>query len=392
MTRCNTWRADSFRFAVTGRGAQHFLTGAARQGIRLQRLRCEADGYSARAAGADKAALQALAARGAWQFTVLERRGPGRMAERALARPGLPLGAVLFLVLLKLLSGFVWAMDFGELDPTQTAALRALLTDCGVEEGCYLTKETLTQAQQKVSAQSGSFGWVSLNFTGGCLFMESTPAQYQTVRAEADAASLVARAGGQVLTVRVESGFPAVQVGQYVEQGQLLASGVKADRNGAPVTQAAAGAVLARVEKCYLAEQPLQAGQTMLTGRRTARQTLRLLGRIYTWETPEGQGRLQREWLPLRLGRLALPGCLVRETWWEEQTQTVSYTPETAQAMARRACRLQLLAEFPDARIESLRYEETQREGVAYCAATYIFCADIAEGSDFSPPLETEDP
>lgn len=320
MTRCNTWGADSFRFAVAGRGAQHFLTGAARQQIRLRQLRCEADGYSARAEGRDLAALRALAARGGWQFTVLERHGPGRLLEKTLARPGLPLGAALFLVLLKLLSGFVWAIDFGELDDAQTAALRDLLAGCEVEEGCYLTRETLARAQQQAAGQSEAFGWVSLNFTGGCLFIETSPAHYQAVRPEAGAASLVAKAGGQVLAVRVESGFAAVQAGQYVEEGQLLASGVKTDRSGGPVTQAAGGSVTARIEKRYQASQPLQQQQTMLTGRSTTRQTLRLLGREYREEAPAGRGSLQRRWIPLRLGRLALPGCLRVETWWEEQT------------------------------------------------------------------------
>lgn len=385
MKRCNTWRADSFRFTVAGQGAQRFLSGAARRGIRLWRLRCEGEGYSGRAAGADLAALQALAAQGGWRFGVAARRGPGRFAERALARPGLPLGAALFLVLLKLLSGFVWAIDFGGLDGGRAEALRALLAENQIWEGCRLTDERLRQARQQVSRQSGDYGWISLNFTGGCLFVESTEAQYQAVRPAPQADALVAKAGGLVLAVEVESGFAAVQPGQYVTEGQLLASAVRADRSGGPVIQAAGGAVTARVEKSYGARRLLQAEQTVLTGHRSEGWTLHLLGRTFTGEEPAGEGRLQREWQPLGLGRLALPGCLVRDTRWEEAAVTVTLTPEAAGALARRDCRRQLLAEFPDAVPESVRYEEETWEGAVYCTAFYVFRANIAAETAAEP-------
>lgn len=390
MKRCDTWRADSFRFTVAGPGAQHFLSSAARRGIRLRQLRCEGAGYSGRAAGADRAALEALAGRGGWQFAVVERRGPGRMLDRALARPGVPLGAVLFLVLVRLLSAFVWAIDFGELDSRQAASLRTLLAENDIWEGCLLTDELLQQAQQQASRQSEAFGWISLNFTGGCLFVESTPAQYQNVRAEPEAAALVARAGGQVLAVEVESGFAAVQPDQYVAAGQLLASGVKQDRSGNPVTQPPSGTVIARVEKSYTAQQPLQAEQTVLTGRRSTGWTLHLLGRTAAGEPAAGEGGLRREWQPLRLGRLALPGCLVWDTRWEQARQTVRCTAEAAQALARRDCRRQLLAEFPDAQIEAMQYEEHMEGDTACCTASYVFCANIAVESAENPAAADE--
>lgn len=66
----------------------------------------------------------------------------------------------------------------------------------------------------------------------------------------------------------------------------------------------------------------------------------------------------------------------------------MTYSAEAAGALARRACRQQLLAEFPDAEIEALHYEEEQRDGTACCTAFYTFCANIAAESDQSPPQQ----
>ena len=310
MKHFDTWRADSIRFAVSGRGAQHFLSAAAARRVRLENIRCTGTGYEATATGADAAILRELAVKGGWELTVRSRRGPGRFVERLLARPGVPAGAALFLVLVRFLTGFVWAVDFGGVEPETIPVLRQLLAEQEIWEGAWLTKEKLNAARNALSAQSGLFGWTSLNFTGGCLTLESAPAEFRQVQPRPSARSLTAKAGGEVLSVEVESGFALVKPGQYVAEGQALAASQKLDRNGTPVTQAARGRVLARVTTRYSAEILLQQTVSMLTGRRQEQTTMHLLGTSRQGEEPDvfSDGITQTEWLPLTAGRLALTG------------------------------------------------------------------------------------
>ena len=107
-----------------------------------------------------------------------------------------------------------------------------------------------------------------------------------------------------------------------------------------------------------------------------------LLGR--SWQLP-GSGALPEDvpprvrWLPLRLGRLALPGCVQETTCWARATQEQTFTPETAAALARRSARLQLLQDYPDAVIESERDFASTTATAAVCRAVFVFCANIAE-------------
>ena len=286
---------------------------------------------------------------------------------------------MLFFVLLRFLGGFVWCIDYGAMDTDLHAGVRTLLADCGIHEGVYLTKPLLQAAQAQALRRSETFGWISLNFTGGCLSVESTPAQTQTVRDPPPRQGLYAAADGEVLAVEIESGFAAVAVGEQVTAGQPLAVAEKLDRKGNAVPQGAWGRIVARVQKQYTAAQALEYEALVYTGRSSAAETLYLPGYAHTRpaETPLA-GEEQTEWLPLRLGRLALPACICRVTTWEQQTQPVRLTDTAAVALAVRTCRAQLLRDFPDAEIEAEQRETTTENGTAAAAVTYIFTADIA--------------
>lgn len=381
MPQYNTWRTDRFTFTVTGRGAQRLFAQAAQQGIRLRSIRCASDGYRAIAAGRDRARLEALMTKGGWQWTVSERQGPGLWLDRGLRRLGLPIGAALFFVLVRLLSGFVWTMDFGGLETARQQQLRTVLAENGILEGAWLTQEMLLEAQGELNLHSEWFGWLSLNFAGGCLYVESTPLERQPVEQMPQNTALYAKAGGEVLTVDVDSGFAAVVPGQYVDEGRLLAASVRLDRSGRPVVQAASGRVIARVQKTYTFSQPLQQTRSVLAGPRTTTYTLHLLGRsipLYQTETEITQAQTATEWLPLRLGQVTLPACLYRTTAWELRQETLQYSEDTAAALARRACRLQLAEEFPDAVVESQQRELRETEDGVQCITRYVFRADIA--------------
>lgn len=383
MRRYKAWRADGIRFAVRGAGAQNFISACARAGVRLQHLRCTADGYAGRAMGRDLAQMQAAAQRGGWQLEILARRGPGPLAERLWRRPGLPVGAALFLALCKLLSTFIWTIDFGALTQEQQQNFRQVLAQNEICEGSLLTQGALRALQKQVALQNGDYGWVSLNFAGGCLFVETTPLQVQPIRTQAQEGALYAAANAEIVALHLESGFAVVGVGQFVAQGQLLANAVKLDRGGDPVNQPAVGKVVARVEKNYQARRSLQAKQRLLTGPHTEHTTLHLLGRAFggqegTTPPDAAPGCTQQEWLPLQFGRLALPGCLYRVTCWAAGEQAVRYSAAAAQALARRDCRLALQQEFPSAQPETLTWKEQSTENVVECTLRAVFLADIA--------------
>jgi len=337
-TRLHT--ADVLTFTLTGAEPQRALTLAALHDIRLFHIRALPSGVQAQIAGVDWPRLQALLGDDRWTVKLLRCRGPGGFLEQLALRPGLPLGAAWAFLVTLLLSRFVWTIDFEPLDADAQASLRQLLAGQDICEGTLLTKDALAQVQALALQQSDRFGWISLNFTGGRLFVESTEAEHQTIEAPPTQTALYAAAAGEVTAIEAESGFCAVTVGQQVQAGDLLVDVQRLDRKGNPVLQGASGRVLARVEKSYSAAQPYYPTQLTLTGRSAAAESTN------TWET-------------------AATPC--------------HYSESTAQALTLRACRAQLYREFPDAIIEAERRSIAPGEDAAACTVTYIFCANIAE-------------
>lgn len=384
--------ADRVFFEVKGAGAKRFLSLAARQGASLSGLSCTKEGYVGYVSGKTVPRLEKAAGAAQAELHIRKRHGPGRWLERLMARPGLLAGLGVFFLLQWYLSGFVWAIDFGEMEPARQAYFRTALAGQGIWEGAYVQEEELRRAQDAIELEMQDAGWLSLNFTGGCLFVEENERETQQIRQETQPQALYAKTGGQVLSIELESGFAEVSAGQYVAEGQLLANGQKADRKGQAVVQGASGQILGRVCQSYTARQPLQTQIQVLTGTVQEKETWHLLGR--TWEkapeNPMPGAYTVTEWIPLRLGRLALPGCVSRTTCWETGTRTEIYTEETAEAMAARSCRQLLLQEFPDAELETETLTFETADGIVTCRAEYVFCAEMAQPGPLAPIESTQ--
>lgn len=380
--------ADRVFFEVKGRGAERFLSLAAGEGIPISRLTCTENGFSGHAAGTDVPRLYRVAEVSRVQLNICKRRGPGRLLERLAARPGIVAGAVVFFLLQWYLTGFVWAIDFGEMEPARQADFREMLAEQEIWEGCRMNEEKLRSAEEFLKLELQDAGWVSLNFTAGCLFVEENAREIQNIRQAVQPQALYAKTGGQVLSVELESGFAEVSAGQYVAAGQLLANGQKSDREGRAVIQGASGHILGRIQQTYTAQQPLQTETKILTGKAQTWETLYLLGR--EWKKNDSAAPVPgdytiTQWLPLRLGRLALPGCLRHVTSWETTTGTVTYTEADAQALAARSCRQRLMQEFPDAELETQNLTFETVDNAVQCRADYVFCAELTQPGPLAP-------
>lgn len=372
--------ADVLTFTLTGPEPQRALTMAAAHAIRLFHIHALPAGIQAQIAGVDWPQLQKLLSDGPWTLQLQRRQGPGGFLERLMRHPGLPIGTAWALLLVMALSHFVWTIDFGLLDTDTQIRLRQLLDGLDIREGIFLTQDILNRAQTAALQQSERFGWISLNFTGGRLFVESTESEHQTVEPEPARTALYATAAGEITAIEAESGFCAVTVGQYVKAGDLLVDVQRLDRKGDPVLQGASGRVLARVEKSYDAVQPYYTTQTVLTGHRHIAESWQLLGQeIYREESLAGcTGLAEESWQPMHIGRVTLPGVLYCTTTWETADIPCHYSESAALALAMRICRAQLYREFPDAVIEAERRSVDAEENGAACTVTYIFCANIA--------------
>lgn len=386
--------ADRLNVRILSGGQTELLSRAASENIKLYRVRPCDNGYTAELAGRDMVRLRKLAEDRGVPLEILRRKGPGKLLNRLWRQPGIWIGFLLFCGMLWFLSGFIWRIDFGTLDADRIPQVRTILQQENLWEGSRPQQEALQQAENRMSLQPELFGWVSLHFSGGCLYIETTPLEQQQIRTVTPETALYAAADAEIVSVEVESGFAEIVPGQYVVRGQLLANALRADRDGDPVYQAASGRVVGRLRQRFSAQQPMQMEQPVLTGRQLRQQTLYLLGMqipLQKMDTlPFEQSQTEEQWQPLEIGRLSLPGCLHQIVYREKTVQTISYSQDAAKALARRSCIWQLRDQWPDAVIEQQSYHFEQTDRQILCHAEYVFCADIAENGTMQPLTENQ--
>lgn len=382
---------DHIRVSVHGENAHRLFAPAAAAGIRLRQIVSNSDGYTVTLLGRDWPRLESLAEGYGLTLGITKKQGPGHMAANLWRRPGIILGMALFFILVHFLSGFVWVINFGSLSADQAELVRNLLDENGLREGTRVTQELLSQASQALEAQPEFFGWVGINFSGGCLFVESTQMQQQKIRQAAGQTALYATADAEIVLIKVESGFSQVEPGQLVAKGQLLAAAERFDRDGVPVVQGASGSIIGRIRGQYSAQQLYEVSASVVTRQVSKSQTLYLLGLEIPLSEQTQEGAFDAEttirWVPLELGRIALPGCIQVVEKRIRQDTRLHYSQEMARALARRQCTLQLLQEYPDARIEQQSFHFTDSEEGVVCQADFVFCADIAR-ADQALPLD----
>lgn len=175
-------------------------------------------------------------------------------------RLGLLLGTVAAL-LLTILSGlYVWDVEIVGNEGMTDGEIREILRECDFGVGSYLPGLSVSALENRVLLATDRLSWISINRDG-------TVARVQVIErgsedtpllppASASPANLVATCDGQIEELRIFRGKTVVGIGQAVKKGELLVSGIYDSQTEGYRFTRAAGEVLARTERSFVAEIP----------------------------------------------------------------------------------------------------------------------------------------
>ncbi len=175
-------------------------------------------------------------------------------------RIGLLLGGVTAILLLVLSGLFVWDIEIVGNERMTDGEVREILKACDFGVGSYLPSIQASALENRVLLASDRLSWISVNLNG-------TVARVQVIErgnentpilppASANPANLVAVRDGQIELIRLYRGNAMVTVGQAVKKGELLVSGIYDSQTEGYRFTRAAGEVMARTERSFLADIP----------------------------------------------------------------------------------------------------------------------------------------
>jgi len=174
-------------------------------------------------------------------------------------RAGLFLGALLASVMLMVSRRFLWEIRITGNETMTRSEVLEELRECGFSVGAYLPDLHTSELENRVLLASDRISWISVNLQGTVaqvqIIEQVLPEESESVSRPAN---LVAAADGQIELIQLYRGNVMVKVGQAVQKGDLLVSGLYDSQVEGYRYTRAAGKVLARTERSFRVEIPFQ--------------------------------------------------------------------------------------------------------------------------------------
>ena len=301
-------------------------------------------------------------------------------------RWGIPIGAVLFSLLIWLSCSVVWAIDVTGNERLSEREIISMLEEYGFGIGSRFREVDFDILQNDFLLTTDEIAWIAVNMEGTVAHVQVRENLGGRSRGEstAGAANVIASEDGQIVEVRVIGGRAAVQRGDVVRAGDLLISGVLAVREDGMRFEYGKGEVFAQVLREICVESPLICEEYTPTGRETVRKTVNFFAKdvklfrnssieYATYDTIIMEKQLS---LP---GGLDLPIWITTETVRETAPTTVTRTEAEAFADAAILLKKEMDSLLAEAEILSMETERVCEDGVCRITVRAVCLADIAQ-------------
>ena len=180
---------------------------------------------------------------------------------RRIRRYGLLLGAFCGALLIFFSGQFVWDIRITGNETMERREILEELQACGFGIGSPIKGFSAGELENRVLLQSDSLSWISVYLDGTVAKVQVLERVTPSEDTSKKPANLVATRDGQIESIELFRGDCMVKIGQAVRAGELLVSGIfESQTQGLRFTRAA-GTVLARTERSYRVEIPLETTQ-----------------------------------------------------------------------------------------------------------------------------------
>jgi similar to stage IV sporulation protein len=346
LTRILRDIGGNVRFKAEGGCIGRFLTDCAKAGAALWDIVPTECGVCASAFTRDYPRMRAAAKKHGIKLEVVGCRGlPFRMKKLA-KRRGLITGAALFIVLMCFFSSFIWRVDVSGNSSVSSAEITSALSGLGLRPGVSPAGLDLKKLENEALVRLPRLAWISINVDGSDAHIKVRERRYPPdVIPQSMPCNIKALESGQIISLEVRSGKAAVRVGDTVEKGGLIISGVVADKNGATLLMHAGGKAVARVRRTLSVSVPYVQTVSVDAGKGVRRDTLGVFGLRIPLYLDFKDGAAENERITVRTRSLTLMGVklpveLTKRDYIPVKSAQTVFTKEQAGALAQKQLRV----------------------------------------------------
>lgn len=309
-------------------------------------------------------------------------------------RYGLMLGIAISCLMIMHFESFLWDVNIKGNNELTSSSILDLLKEYGVFAGAKISDIETANIENSILKERDDIAWISLNIQGNIANVEIRELKsYEKPKKKF--ANLTAKKSGIVEYVQIFSGAVSVKSGQYVNEGDLLVSGIYDSKASGFRFTRASGSVIARTSEEFLIEIPLEYEEKCYTGAVNYEKSLNFFG--YSIKISKNYGKsmvfydtIYREEDLVDGSVLNLPFEIHTVSQLEYQNQLKSRSYDNALNMAYFEL-MQKIKELGDITVLSKTLTTEQKENCLILKCTLLCLEDIACISEFDVDLSLKE-
>lgn len=208
---------------------------------------------------------------------ITKKNGLPFILQRNKYRYGMLVGAVIFVLLINFMSGFVWNLHISGNENISSESILESLEALNIKEGVRISKIDPQIARNQLLINRKDVAWAAFNIEGCRLTVDITETKQKDDKSK-DPSNIKALEDGVIKSVEVISGVANVRVGDAVLKGDLLVSGAKEYKDGHTEFLRSRAKIIAETEKVIRVEIPFKQIKKLQTGKYKKRRTLCFFG------------------------------------------------------------------------------------------------------------------
>lgn len=388
------WFNGYTEFSATGMFPERLLNLSTKSGIQLWGIKSDGDTLICRTKASHYRYLLPLARSCKLRLKHHTKVGLPFYIRKYRNRTGLAVGAVLFLVIGFVLSGFVWNIDIKSASDINYAELRTNLAELGLYEGARISSIDVTKLEQSLTLKSDNIAWVSVNITGSLVTVEVSPKIEKPKQEVSNQPSnIVAKSDGVITRLEVKDGVAQVKSGEAVVKGQMLVNGILEYEIGGYKIKHSDARIFAQTQKQISVTVPLNEKLTVKTDEVTEKKMMRILwfsSPITLCGTPPGECASKTKREHISIFDSFIPIEITTETWNGYTDKTIKHSEAEAKKIAKERLRLKEAFVLSDVENYKASYRSTVKNGKLTLVGTYICEEDISSQQPIN--IDTTEP
>ena len=375
-------------FTVKGKFPERFLNITSRYGINLWNSQPSERGFKATMYISDYKKIRLVTRKAKVKTKIEVKHGLPFITARYKTRIGLPIGGALGLILLIVLSNFIWGVNITGTSSVSDTYIYSLLSEKGIKTGGYKNNIDVEKIERDIMLKVEEIGWMSINITGNVVsveIMEKT--QKPAIKENTTPCNIKAKCDGVITKVSAKKGTTEVLKGSGVVKGDLLVSGITQTKLNTVQYVRAEAEVYADVFSKKELKIDKEYNYSTLTDNRANRTRT-----FFLWfELPASisftsfdKSIYSQKTENYLLNNVILPIGKKTETAYE-MTEIKAHTDDkTANRIFENSILLYEVFEKPESFVKSRKYSVRKTNDEYICDISYVFNENIAESVDFS--------